>query len=45
MTDDYLTEGNVVKDDLYVRNVEHGDDEYDPRQDADENGSLRLLYF
>jgi hypothetical protein len=30
--DDYSEEG-VVKDELYVRNVEHGEDEYDPKQD------------
>ena len=38
--DDYSKEGVVVKDEFYIRNVEHGEDEYDPKQDIDEEGSV-----
>ncbi|CAI2189079.1 637_t:CDS:2 [Funneliformis geosporum] len=32
---DYSTEEGAVKDEFYIKNIEHGDEEYDPRPDYD----------
>ena len=34
--ENYLKEGGVIKDEFYIWNVEHGEDEDDPKHDIDE---------
>ncbi|CAG8650661.1 11156_t:CDS:2 [Funneliformis caledonium] len=32
---DYSTKEGAVKDEFYIQNIEHGDEDYDPRKDYD----------